>query len=241
MSADFPNIFVLNIGRSGSVSFAKACSHITNFTSGHETRSWEIGDGRLLFPPNHIEVDNKLTWMLGSLDKKYGGQAYYVHLIRNRTDVVNSWGRLWNHSFSNVRFFAEGVLSNVPDLISQNEKSAIGEFHYDVANSNIELFLKGKPNAITIRFEDIESGFKQFWLEIGAEGRLDQALAEFAIRYNSQLGSDSVAKKDALFRRGLREKIFSRRITEAPSAMERLKLKFQLTLFKMTGLHSDLF
>jgi hypothetical protein len=241
MDNRFRNVFVLNVGRSGSKTFALACAHITNYSSGHETRSWEIGETRLEYLRNHIEVDNKLTWMLGSLDKKYGNEAYYVHLIRNRTDVIRSWDRLWNHSFSNIRFFSEGVLSNVPDLISQSEKSVIGEFHYDVANQNIELFLKDKPNAITVRFEDIENGFSQFWSEIGAEGNLEKALAEFKVRYNAELGSDSMALNDAVFRKALREKIFLKRINEAPSAMKRLKLKFQLMLFKMTGLHSDLF
>ncbi len=241
MGNRFRNVFVLNVGRSGSKTFAKACTHITNYSSGHETRSWEIGEERLEFPSNHIEVDNKLTWMLGSLDKKYGKEAYYVYLIRDRKDVIKSWDRLWNHSFSNIRFFAEGVLSNVPDLISQKEKCEIGEFHYDVANQNIELFLKDKPNTITIRFEDIENGFSQFWSVIAAEGNLEQALAEFKVKHNSDLGSDSVAQNDAVFRKGLREKIFSKRINEAPSVTKRLKLKFQLALFKMTGLHSDLF
>ena len=41
MRPEIFSVFVLNVGRRGSTSFAKACSHITNFSSGHETKSWD--------------------------------------------------------------------------------------------------------------------------------------------------------------------------------------------------------
>lgn len=235
------NVFVLNAGRSGSTSFAKACAHISNYTSGHETKSWQVGAARLNYPTEHIEVDNKLSWMLGLLDAKYGDDAFYVYLIRDRSKVVSSWNQLWNHSFSNIRFFAEGVLSNIPGLLSEAEKLQISEHHYDAVNANIKLFLKDKTNVITIQFEDIENGFRQFWEEIGAEGDLQAALNEFKVKHNASLRSDVVAEKDQAFKREIREKIFNKRINEASSRKERWKLKFQLGLFKLTGLHSDLF
>ena len=33
------NVFILNTGRCGSRTFARACAHITNYTSAHESRS----------------------------------------------------------------------------------------------------------------------------------------------------------------------------------------------------------
>jgi len=241
MKSRFENIFVLNAGRSGSASFAQACSHILNHSSGHETKSWEVGVTRLQYPKHHIEVDNKISWMLGLLDAKYGDDAYYVHLIRNRSNVVDSWNQLWNHSFSNIRFFSEGVLSNVPDLLSESQKRLASEHLYDAVNANIELFLKDKTNVITIQFEDVESRFRQFWTEIGAEGNLEGALSEFKVRHNASLRSDAVAEKDKAFKREIRAKIFRKRISEAPSSVQKLKLRCELVLFKLTGLHSDLF
>jgi hypothetical protein len=240
MRSRFENVFVLNVGRSGSVSFAKACSHVSNYSSGHETKSWEFGASRLNYALNHIEVDNKLNWMLGLLDAKYGDDTYYVNLVRNSSNVVNSWNQLWNHSFSNIRFFAEGVLSNVPQLLSEKEKRTISEHHYDAVNANIELFLKDKSNVITIHFEDVENGFRQFWTEIGAEGDLGSALAEFKVKHNASLRSVEVAQKDMAFKRDIRMKIFEKRIAEAASRLQKIKLKCQLVLFKLTGLHSDL-
>jgi len=184
-------------------------------------------------------VDNKLSWMLGQLDALYGKDTYYVHLTRNREDVVNSWNRLWNHSFSNIRFFAEGVLSNVPDLLSDNEKRVISEQHYDAVNANIELFLKNKQRSITIQFEDADKGFRLFWEEIGAEGDLEAALAEFKVKHNASLTSDDVAQKDTIFKRQIREKIFEKQIREATTRIDRAKLKLRLALFRLTGLRSE--
>lgn len=236
----FEHVFVLSVGRCGSVTFAKACSHIGNYTAGHETNSWVIGNERLEYPTAHIEVDNKLSWMLGQLDAKYGNTAFYVHLKREKTSVVKSWNKRWRLSFSGIRFFAEGVLSNIPGLLSEKEKIKISEQHYDTVNANIDLFLKDKTNVITIRFEDAAKGFAEFWQQIGAEGDKEAALNEFKIKHNASLKPQIVAQKDRAFKREIRVKIFKKRINEAPSRAQRLKLKLQLLLFKLTGLHSDL-
>ena len=40
----------------------------------------------LAYTKGHIEVDNRLSWMLGRLDKVYADDlAIYVHLKRNRS------------------------------------------------------------------------------------------------------------------------------------------------------------
>ena len=85
------NVFVLNTGRCGSVTFIKACQHISNYTAAHESRSHCIAGERLAFPDNHIEADNRLSWVLGRLDAAYGDNAIYVHLRRDRTDTIRSF------------------------------------------------------------------------------------------------------------------------------------------------------
>ncbi len=62
------NVFVLGTGRCGTTTFMKACRHVTNCTSGHETRVNHVGPERLSYPSNHIEADNRLSWFLGRLD-----------------------------------------------------------------------------------------------------------------------------------------------------------------------------
>jgi hypothetical protein len=85
------NLFVLWTRRCGSVTFDKACGHITNYSSGHEMRTGMIGKERLLYTQNHIEADNRLSWFLGKLDKSYGNDAFYVHLRRNDLGTAQSF------------------------------------------------------------------------------------------------------------------------------------------------------
>jgi hypothetical protein len=63
------NVFVLNTGRCGSVTFIEACRHIRNYSAAHESRATLIGEQRLAYAANHIETDNRLCWFLGRLDK----------------------------------------------------------------------------------------------------------------------------------------------------------------------------
>ena len=76
------NVFVLNSGRCGSMTFIRACRHIRNYSAGHESRVQLLGEQRLAYAPDHIEADNRLCWLLGRLDAAYGEHAYYVHLSR---------------------------------------------------------------------------------------------------------------------------------------------------------------
>lgn len=60
------NVFVLNTGRCGSMTFTKACSHIANYTSAHESRCGYLGKSRFDYPENDVEVDNRLSWVAGA-------------------------------------------------------------------------------------------------------------------------------------------------------------------------------
>ena len=68
----------------------------------------------------HIEVDNRLSWFLGALDKKYGKRAYYVHLIRKRDEVAASFANrgVWSVLFA----FTSGVLQHHMSARNFNEQ-----------------------------------------------------------------------------------------------------------------------
>src|SRR5690554_1689598 len=89
-------VFVLGAGRCGTMTVAKALSHADNYTSGHETRSGTV-HGRLTYPDYHAEVDCRLTWFLGSLDKAYGDAPLYVHLRRDLTANAESWAKRYGN------------------------------------------------------------------------------------------------------------------------------------------------
>lgn len=175
-------VFVLTTGRSGSTTFSKACSHITNFTSGHETRAKKWVD-RFDYPDSHIEVDPRLAWWLGTLDRLYGEEPHYVWLRRNPTDVARSTAK---------RKFKSSAISHWPFVAYLNPwditHSEAAPRMVQSIEDNIALFLKDKHySEIWIdQPEQRDREFRLFWGCIGAEGDFEAALAEFGKRYNSK-------------------------------------------------------
>ncbi len=185
------NVFVLCTGRCGSVTFSKACEHITNYTSGHETRltgsRYHLGRSSVDHPDGHIEVSPYLIWRLGWLDKCYEGKpVFYVHLKRNAEDTARSY---FNKFFRKQQGIAWSwwFLMGRPKSISSTGKEQLSSIFYDMAvtmNLAIETFLKIRPH-ITIDIENPKERFREFWNKIGAYGNLQDALDEFDTHYNS--------------------------------------------------------
>lgn len=174
------NVFVLNSGRCGSTTWIRACEHIENFSAGHESRIQLTGPGRLAYPANHIEADNRLTWLLGRLDAAYGDDAYYVHLQRDPAATARSFAR--RSDFGIMRAWREGV------LLGASPGTGPLDLAYDYlasAELNIQLFLRDKSHQMVARLETIESDFTTFWEWIGAQGDLGAALTELSIRHNA--------------------------------------------------------
>lgn len=177
-------VFVLCTGRSGSLTFIRACSHISNFTSGHESRSRRLGDDRFDYPDGHIEADNRLSWFLGTLDIRFGNDAIYVHLIRDREDTIRSYNRRWIRNGSLIRAYCEGIQQiALHKLDSQRRLDVVADF-YDRVNDNILYFLKDKDNKLSIPIEMAADNFPLFWDKIGAEGNLEKAILSFEKRHN---------------------------------------------------------
>jgi hypothetical protein len=174
------NVFVLNTGRSGSKTFARACSHITNFTSAHESRSGLLGESHFDYPDNHIESDNRLSWLLGRLDRRFGDRAFYVHLTRDVAPVATSWARRSHTGIMNAYRYA--ILWHCPKNSTAYDVAAD---YCDTVDANIRLFLKDKTNWMPFRLEEGRDRFPEFWRRIGAKGDLAAALAEFDVRHNA--------------------------------------------------------
>ena len=173
------NVFILNSGRCGSSTFIRACRHITNYTSGHESRLTMTGDERLAYPPNHIEADNRLSWLLGRLERRFGKDAFYVHLIRDRQATVESFSR--RAHFGIMLAYREGLLLGGQGQTDQE----IARDYLKTVEANITLFLKDKSHKMVFRLEQAREDFPLFWEHIEAQGDLPDALSEWDIRYNA--------------------------------------------------------
>jgi len=176
------NVFILNSGRCGSMTFIEACRHIGNYSAGHETRLRRIGAERLAYPADHIEADNRLAWLLGRLDAAFDDRAFYVHLQRDRNATASSFVR--RADFGIMQAYREGVL-----LGGEAGQSALDLAHDYLAtvDANIRHFLADKTQKMDFHLEHAQEDFPRFWTRIGAEGDLDAALATWMRRYNASV------------------------------------------------------
>ncbi len=181
---DFPdNIFVLCTGRCGSMTLARACAHLTNRSSAHESRTHLLGPDRMAYPPRHIEIDNRLSWLLGRLDRTWGDRAAYVHLTRDPDEVARSYAARAH----------QGILKAYRnDIIARsrfkNRKAQIIDFardYVDTVTDNITLFLRDKTHVLPMTLESLAEDFETFIGWSGSEGDLAAARAELAVRHNA--------------------------------------------------------
>jgi hypothetical protein len=174
------NVFILNSGRCGSTTFIRACSHITNFTARHESRCGLIGAERLNYPSNHIEADNRLSWFLGRLDEKYGDNAFYVHLQRDRDACAESFAK--RSDFGIMQAYRDGIILEMEGNPSARD---IGIDYLDTITANITQFLREKTHQMSFRLEDAENDFRKFWTAINAQGDQQAAIGEWTNKYNA--------------------------------------------------------
>ena len=172
------NVFVLCTGRCGSVSFIKACTHITNYSAGHESRVRCVGSQHFAYQPNHIEADNRLSWFLGTLDRVFGDDAFYVHLRRNDKDTARSFLNRWH--FGIIAAFRSTIMIAPPEA----DPMVVCLDYVQTVNSNIQAFLKDKSQKMEMSLESMATDFPKFWSQIGAQGDLSAALSEWNHLYN---------------------------------------------------------
>lgn len=181
----FGNVFVLCTGRCGSMTFSKAASHITNFTVSHEGRTAATGPARLAYPPAHIEVDNRLAWILGRLDAVWGPRPLYVHLSRSAEATAQSFAQRADRGI--LLAYRTDILMNAGRLNPGATPLDFARDYVETVTANIRLFLRDKPHVEHVTLEDGARGFARVWDRIGAEGDLQAALAEWSVRHNATL------------------------------------------------------
>jgi hypothetical protein len=182
------NVFVLSPGRSGSKSFVEATSHLSNYSSAHESRAALLGDERFNYPKFHIEADNRLCWFLGEMSKRYSGdEVLYVHLKRDLELTIDSFlHRLRNSNYrsSIINAFAHGILMKPKDWSPAEEEDVV-KFYVETIHSNISEFVKSK-NHLVVHLQDDGSSFDNFLSTIAGEGDLKTVRETWKQVHNSR-------------------------------------------------------
>jgi hypothetical protein len=180
------NIFVLGTGRCGTTTFIRACEHLTNYTAGHETRSAKYAVDRFAYPQGHIEADNRLTWFMPQLEQAMAGRnLFYVHLRRDREQTAQSFlKRLVKGTRTGIMpAFAHAIVMQGKPW-PESEQIELCRFYVDTVTENIRYFLNGKPH-VEMWLHNAAAEFSEFLRQIGAEGDVAAAIAEWDIRYNA--------------------------------------------------------
>ncbi|QQA44110.1 hypothetical protein [Pelagovum pacificum] len=180
----FPrNIFVLSTGRCGSTTLARACGHLTSHTSASASRTHLLGDARLDYDVDHIEIDNRLSWLLGRLDEEWGDDAAYVHLTRIREEVAASFAARKNPGI--LQAYRNGILLGSGWRAEPPARTDVALDYVDTVTANIRAFLKDKTHVMAMKLETMEQDFPRFVDWIGATGDIDAGLKELAERHNA--------------------------------------------------------
>jgi len=178
-------VVVLCSGRTGSTTLYRACQHINNFSVGHESQVHLLSAKRFQFPDQHIEIDNRLVWQLGSLEQHIGDQAFYVYLTRERSAVKQSFINRLYQPKSIFYSYCESIKKSTPENLNSDEIAHLADDFLDSIDANIRYFLRDKNHQMEFKVENFQQDFAYFWKFINAKGDYEKALAEWSKKHNS--------------------------------------------------------
>lgn len=169
-------VFVFGTGRCGTVCFAAACRHATNYTVLNET--WT---STYQWAEQSIEVNPQLRPVIPFILREYP-DARFVWLKRDYERVVESFERLGQ----GVWLTTWWAICNTVRPENQRTAAAIA---VDQMLRDCEYAFSLVPEAqrMMLELERIKepNQFPAFWQWIGAEGDLQAALTTFDIPLNT--------------------------------------------------------
>ena len=193
-------VFVVGTGRCGSVTFCKACGHITNYTVDHE-RVFTLRD-KLDWPDQHIAVEPSM-WPLVPLLRERYPELVLVHLVReDRAAFCASYRKLTSPPFIGAAAYRipkemrppeRANWEGAPPTIDVWSACCVGHpaneeerlerigLYYDTVNATVAAM---QPDVV-VKLERPRIAWQRFWATIGAEGDFVRSLGEWNTKHNS--------------------------------------------------------
>lgn len=163
-------IFVTGTGRCGTMTFAKAAGHATNFGVDFEPPRTSLD-----FPDRRITVAASLHLCLPLLVRYYP-DAKWVHVVREREACIDSLATLSNGEM--MRWWGWFYL-NQPAMPARDAAAV----YYDLTNALIAACV---PYRFTLNLEHARSQWPGCWQFMGCDGDFNASLAEWSTKYNAR-------------------------------------------------------
>ena len=178
------NVFVVSPGRTGTAAMSKALQHLEDFTCGHETAEGRLAQERFPYPSHHVEVDNRLTWMLGTLVKEHSPEETLIVIIKRDQGAVA-------RSYLQRFLVPDGIVASYSDGIIRHGGRTLDVAQDYVAAVYDQLDLLHTSGFEVAEFEHVDMGQAvQFIFErLGDPGSVDAALEILNSPVNSSRNS----------------------------------------------------
>ena len=170
------NVFILSPGRTATKTLTYIFSKVPGYTSGHETRCKYLGGERVDYPENHIECDNRLSWFMPRLTKKYSKEAVLVVVHRDHESVAKSYNHRWQ-KINIMKAYSQGVLKRE---FSENDLDVCRDYVSNVYEQ-IESFSGEWRHVVHLDLDDPELGVSEVLRLIGCPEKTESTLHDFSI------------------------------------------------------------
>lgn len=179
------NVFLISPGRTATTTLAEALKNLSGFTSEHESRCSYLGDERINFPENHIECDNRLTWFLPRLTKKYGANSILIKVVRDKTAIAKSYNKRWSR-IKIMKAYSQGILMRG---LAENNLDVCVDYVNNVYEQ-IDYFSKDWKHVITLDLNSPDEGLNELFKLLNVDG--SKAVEYF---HNNQLNKNESSFK----------------------------------------------
>lgn len=189
------NVFIISPGRTATSAMSKALSHVSGFTSLHESRVSFLQDERINYPNFHIELDNRLSFYMPQLTKKYSKKESLLVIInRDRKSIAESYNKRWR-KINIMKAFSQGI--HMRNLNSNNIDVCLAYVNY--VYETLDYFKNDWDNVLEVDFSNLNAAITQILKRINKIEDLDNVLNE--MKNKSNLNSITLKSKlaDARF------------------------------------------
>lgn len=178
------NVFVISPGRTGTAALSKALVHLDGFTAGHETADGELAANRFPYPERHVEIDNRLTWMLGTLVKAHAPEETLIILVKRDRDAVAK-------SYLQRFLVPNGILASYSDGVIRHggRTLEVARDYVSTVYDQLDLLKTSGFEVAEFEHQELRELVRFIFDRLGDPGSLEDALEAIASPINSSRNS----------------------------------------------------